>query len=90
MERIDKSFPFNKFHQLLNSFTRAQCSLLIQLRSGHIPLNTHLFHLSCFKTDKCQACCTYRGTSSRETVTHFLFECPAYQDEQHHLDAALG
>ena len=90
MERIDKSFLYNKFRQLLNSFTHAQCSLLIQLCSGHIPLNAHLFHLSCFETDKCQACHTRCGTSSRETITYFLFECPAYQDERHHLDATLG
>ena len=27
---------------------------------------------------------------SRETVSHFLFECPAYGNERQHLDTALG
>jgi ribonuclease HI len=90
MERMDKSFPFTKFRQLLRGFTRGQCSLLIQIRSGHIPLNAHLFRLSCADTDKCQACHNRPGAPSRETVTHFLFDCPAYQNERHHLDTALG
>ena len=25
-----------------------------------------------------------------ETITHFLFHCPAYQNERHDLDNALG
>jgi hypothetical protein len=90
MERMDKSFPFTRFRQLLHGFTRAQCSLLIQIRSGHIPLNAHLFRLSCVDTDKCQACHNRPGVPSREIITHFLIDCPAYQNERHHLDTALG
>lgn len=91
MERLDKSFPFTRLRQLLDGFTRAQCSLLIQLRSSHILLNAHLFCLNCTDSDKCQACNNRCGTApSREMVTHFLFDCPAYQEERHYLDAALG
>jgi len=91
MELIDKSFPFNKFRKMQNDLTRAQSSLLLQLRSGHIPLNAHLFKLNCSDTDKCLACITRRGvTPAKETVTHFLFNCPAYRYERHELDRALG
>ena len=91
MEWLDKSFPFTRFQQLLDSFTWAQCSLLIQLHSGHILLNAHLFHLNCTDSDKCQACNNHHGTvPSREMVTHFLFDCPAYQEEWYYIDAALG
>ena len=30
------------------------------------------------------------GTPAKETITHYLFECPAYHNEQHDLDRALG
>ena len=91
MEQIDKSLPFTSFRTILDSLSRAQSSLLIQLRSGHIPLNAHLFRLNCADTDKCKACYTRWGaTSPRETIMHFLFNCPAHQNERHYLDTALG
>jgi len=91
MERIDKFFPYNKFRKILNGLTRAQSSLLIQIRSGHIPLNAHLFKLKCIDTDKCQACLPRRGAiPARETITHFLFECPAYAHERFDFERALG
>jgi ribonuclease HI len=91
MTRVDKSFPFTKFRTILHGLSRAQSSLLIQIRSGHIPLNAHLHRLNCVDTDKCQACITRPGTiPTKETVTHFLFDCPAYHNERHHLDVTLG
>ena len=91
MEHIDKSFPFKNFRKIQSGLTWAQSSLLLQIRSGHIPLNVHLLKLKCTNTDKCQACFSRQGTlPARETITHFLFECPAYSYERHDLDEALG
>ena len=91
MERMDKTFSFMKFWLMINRFTQAQTSLLIQLRSRHIPLNAHLFCFKCVNSDKCEACLNHLGTTpSRETVSHFLFECLAYRNERQHLDTALG
>jgi len=91
MELVDKTFPFKEFERIRNGLTRAQSSLLLQIRSGHIPLNAHLFRLQCVDSDKCQACATRRGViPTKETVAHFLFECPAYRYERHDLDRALG
>ena len=91
MVRIDKSFPFTKFRMILHGLSRAQSSLLIQIRSGHIPLNAHLYRLNCIDTDKCQACATRQGIApTKEAVIRFLFDCLAYQNERHYLDAALG
>ena len=91
MEQIDKLFPFTSFRTILDSLSHAQSSLLIQLWSGHIPLNAHLFRLNCVDTDKCEACYACWGaTSPRETVMHFLFNCPAHQNEWHYLNTALG
>ncbi|KAF8966739.1 hypothetical protein BDZ97DRAFT_1657193, partial [Flammula alnicola] len=90
MEQIDQEFPFNKFRKIQSTLTRSQSSLLMQLRSGHIPLNAHLFRLKRVATDKCQACITRQGTPAVETVPHYLFECPAYGEERHDLDQTLG
>ena len=91
MELIDKTFPFKKFMKIQSELTRAQSSLLLQLRSGHIPLNTHLYRLKCVDTDQCQACnLEQEVTPAKETITHFLFNCPAYQNERHDLDKAIG
>ena len=82
MEHIDKSFPFTHFRKILHNLSRAQSSLLIQICSSHIPLNAHLYRLTCIDMDKCQACITHLGTSpAKETIPHFLFDCPAYQNE---------
>lgn len=82
MECIDKSFPFTHFRKILHNLLRAQSSLLIQIRSSHIPLNAHLYRLPCVDMDKCQACITHPGIAlAKETIPHFLFDCPAYQNE---------
>ena len=87
MERMDKMFPFTKFQLMINRFTQAQSSLLMQLWSRHIPLNAHLFRFQCVNSDKCEACLNHPGMiPSRETVLHFLFECLAYRNERQHLD----
>jgi len=91
MDRIDKGFPFKNFRKIQYQLTRTQSSLLLQLRSGHIPLNAHLYRLNCSDTDKCLACSDHIGVPpATETITHFLFHCPAYQNERHDLDNALG
>ncbi|KAF8964632.1 hypothetical protein BDZ97DRAFT_1612369, partial [Flammula alnicola] len=63
---------------------------LLQLCSRHIPLNAHLFRLKHVATDKCQACIARQGMPAVEMIPHFLFECPAYSEERHDLDQALG
>ena len=39
MATFDDSFPFNKFRERSYYLSRNQASLMLQLRSGHIPLN---------------------------------------------------
>lgn len=91
MDRIDPDFPFKKFTQIQYKLSKAQSSLLIQLRSGHIPLNAHLHRLGCAETNKCPACDERRGGArAKETVIHYLFECTAYRHERLDMDRALG
>jgi hypothetical protein len=40
--RLDPDFPFNSFRKRLFQLTRKQSSIIMQLRTGHIPLNFYL------------------------------------------------
>jgi hypothetical protein len=47
-------FPFNKFRKKLFKLSRNQSSLMMQLRTGHIPLNVHLRRIGKVESDRCQ------------------------------------
>ncbi|KAF9554023.1 hypothetical protein CPC08DRAFT_607889, partial [Agrocybe pediades] len=53
---------------------RRQASILIQLRTGHLPLNDYLYKWKLSPSPTCPACTTNRD----ETLDHILTECPAY------------
>ena len=56
--------------------TQAQASLLFQLRTSHIALRGHLYRIKKATSPQCPSC-----GAPRETVVHFLFECPAHLHE---------
>lgn len=82
---IDKSLPSNKFLYLVDKMSRSQSAILTQLRTGHSPLNNHLFRIRCSETPVCPHC----GNLTVETVCHFLLQCPQYQQERHSLRRKL-
>ena len=82
---IDKSLPSGKFLQLTEGLTRHKASLLMQLRSGHIPLQAHLHRLRKADSPMCPAC-----GRERETVHHYLMVCPAYSEQRRRMIAAGG
>ena len=85
-EAIDDKFPFNSFRKRTYSLNRLQASLMIQLRSGHIPLNSYLFRINKTDSDLCQACLEeVDNLHCRETVKHYLFECNSYSEEREEL-----
>jgi len=86
MDAIDPNFPFNNFWALQWNFTRAQSSILFQIRLNHLPLNTYLNWIGKSNTKFCMA----SGRETAETVTHYLLKCPSYNYERHQLDAKLG
>ncbi|PBK95100.1 hypothetical protein ARMGADRAFT_926053 [Armillaria gallica] len=53
-------------------------SLLIQLRTGHILLNAYLHRFKKANFPFCESCYT-KGVEVKETVHHFIFECPKHQ-----------
>ena len=87
---IDNSYPFDKFRQISSKLTRAKASILIQIRTGHVPLNAYLFRFKKHHTSRCNACYLTTRRHRDKTVKHFLFECPEYKWERADMDRTLG
>ena len=57
----------------------------MQLSTGHIGLNQHLFRIKKAKSPLCPHC----KRITVETVKHFLLDCPSYHRERHKLQMKL-
>ena len=90
IEAIDNSFPFDSHRKISNTLTRAQASLLIQLRTRHIPLNSYLHKIGKTASNRCEACWRQSQVMTPESVQHFLFECPEYAIQRSRLENKLG
>jgi hypothetical protein len=89
--QIDPDFPFNKFRKKLFKLTRSQSSLIMQLRTGHIPLNFYLRRIGKIDSDKCIKCGNTPGAVQvPETINHFLFDCQSYDEARLDLIAKIG
>ncbi|TFK58764.1 hypothetical protein BDN72DRAFT_746728, partial [Pluteus cervinus] len=51
------------------------------LRTQHIPLNAYLHRFKRADSPYCKSCIKSR-LYLRETVTHYLFECPAWKSQR--------
>jgi hypothetical protein len=90
-ERIDNTFPFNGYRKHQNQLSRAQASLMIQVRSGHLPLNTYLHKIKKVESNCCKACCINPDDETPlETIKHFIYDCEVYTHQRHSLTQALG
>jgi ribonuclease HI len=82
--KIDQTMPSVAFARLVAGMARRQAALLVQIRTGHVALNKHLFKIGKADSPTCAAC---RGAD--ETVHHFLFRCPAYRTQREGLKQTL-
>jgi len=64
--------------------------LLMQIRTGHIPLNAYLYRIKKSVTSRCNACWERGHWTATETTIHYLFECQAYAAERYDMSKALG
>jgi Zn ribbon nucleic-acid-binding protein len=64
---------------------RATCALLAQLRTGHCGLNHYLWKFKKVESVECEMC-----GYEKETVEHFLVECPYFWEERHELRRKVG
>ncbi|KAF8587253.1 hypothetical protein K439DRAFT_1338883, partial [Ramaria rubella] len=58
---------------------------LLQLCTGHVPLNNQLYCAGKSETLKCPHC-----PSKQDMVHHFLMLCPAYTSQCTELEKKLG
>jgi len=84
MNRIEPKFPSKSYLKLIKDLPKAVSSLLIQLRTGHIGLNKHLFRINRSDSPDCEHC-----PGTQESVHHFIMECPRYLHQRHKLRRAL-
>lgn len=56
LKKIDDGTPSNRFQKLIAGLPRNQASLLMQLRTGHAPLNKHLHRIKSADSPLCPAC----------------------------------
>ncbi|KAF9561574.1 hypothetical protein CPC08DRAFT_635156, partial [Agrocybe pediades] len=67
-----------KFEKLASTLTKCQASILVQLHTGHIPLNDYLHKCKLTPSPICRAC----NEQQRETIDHLLKECSTYQNDR--------
>ena len=85
-KQIDNSLPSDNYLHIINQLRHNQASILTQLRTGHIPLNTILHRIKRLDTPDCPHC--RHGT--RETILHYLLECPHYAGARRQLHTRIG
>ena len=84
LHRIDPFMPSSKFRLDTTSAEHWHMSMLVQLRTGHVPLQKHLHRIGHADSPICPAC-----QSSEETVHHYLMTCPAHNSHRRWLETHL-
>ena len=69
--------PSKKYLKLIEGLSRSKASLLIQLRTGHVPLSSHLHRIHCADSPICAHC-----RMAVETVLHYITLCPAFNNHR--------
>lgn len=80
LRSIDRTAPSKFFWKLSRDLERRRASVLIQLRTGHAPLNAHLHRINRSDTSLCPRC-----AEGNETVIHLLLHCPAHREARGNL-----
>ena len=80
MDKVNDKLPSHSFLTATGHLSRAQASVLMQLRMGHVPLNYFLHKINKAESPVCPTC-----QLADETVHHYLFDCPGFIYERHSL-----
>jgi len=75
--KYDPRAPSSNFRMIPAKLTRRQASILIQLCTGHAPLQAYLHRFKLSDTPECLAC-----NDEPETVTHYLAHCRTYDQQR--------
>ena len=80
----DSAIPGRHTLALYNTMNKKEASVLVQLRTGHLRLNSFLYKINTADTDQCEC---GRGP---ETIRHYLLLCPRYESQRRTLADKLG
>ncbi|KAK0215687.1 hypothetical protein IW262DRAFT_1277756, partial [Armillaria fumosa] len=67
--KFDQSPPSVKVKKIYRRLSCPEASILMQLRTSHVNLNAHLFHIKAMASPNCTTC------NVPETVSHYLLSC---------------
>jgi hypothetical protein len=84
MLMIDPSMPSKSFEKLANRLARRHAALLIQLWSGHVPLNKYLHKIGKAVSPMCAEC------GKEESVHHYLLTCKRYEELRRKMEHKLS
>src|SRR5882724_5912878 len=82
MRGIDPTMPSSNFRMDTQNIERCQASLLIQLRTSHIPPQAHLHRIGKADSPVCHKCC------KADKAVH-LTTCPAFAIQRGHMESHL-
>ncbi|KAF7372264.1 hypothetical protein MVEN_00086000 [Mycena venus] len=82
---FDSAIPSKTVTRMYNKLNRPGCSILTQLRTGHIGLNAYLHRFHLAPSPLCPHC-----AAVPESVSHFLLACPAHRTHRLRLIARVG
>ncbi|KAF9035528.1 hypothetical protein BJ165DRAFT_1310208, partial [Panaeolus papilionaceus] len=72
---LEDDFQFKKFHKTANKLDRYKLTLLVKLRTNHLPLNAYLHRKKLIRSSDCERC----RTGAKESLNHYLKDCRAYE-----------
>lgn len=84
LARFDRTTPGKKILKLYKELPRWACSIITQLRCGHVGLNQYLARFNLADSPKCNTC------QVPETVEHYLLRCRRFTKMRHTLRCRLG
>jgi len=88
LSRHDPQFPPSTFYKTRDKLSRREASLLMQIRTGHIPLKSYLYRINRTHNPLCEHC--LEDDNMEETLRHYLFECRGFATERAIMARHIG
>jgi len=82
--KINFSMPSLRFRRDTQGQEHWKASLLIQLRTGHVPLQAHLFRIGKVESLVCPMC-----HKADETISHYLTAFMVFTTQRGHMERHL-
>ena len=81
---IDPTMPSPRFRKDTQGLEHWKVLLLVQMRTGHVPLQAHLYRIGKVPSPVCLMC-----HKADETVSHYLVTCMAFATQRGHMERDL-